>query len=83
MRKKSSDSDSVAVMPLATSHMPKSEVRFVVVPNVLSRQMNSQHELPIRNWVQSCGGVHIIGLQSLAVPLSQTHKRQMSAADGT
>lgn len=57
MTKKSNVSETVAVMPAKISQMPMSE-DVVAPPNVSSRQMNSQHDEPIWNDLQSGGGVH-------------------------
>lgn len=57
MTKKRSVSETVAVMPAKISQMPMSE-DVVAPPNVSSRQMNSQHDEPIWNDLQSGGGVH-------------------------
>lgn len=68
----------VAVRPLAISHMPKSDDFSVFELSTSSEQMNSQHELPIENDLQFCGGVHSTALHALAWPLSQIHKRHIS-----
>lgn len=78
--KNSNDNDNVAVTPLAISHMPKSVVRspFAVPASVSSIQMNSQHELPILNEVQPCGGEQSTALHPIGCPLSQMHSLQFS-----
>lgn len=69
----SSVSERVAVTPLAISHMPKSGCLSTFPVNASSKQMNSQHELPIWNDLHAWGGVHRTALQPFACPLSQIH----------
>lgn len=52
----------VAVMPVTVSLIAMSDVDEP--PNVSSRQLNSQHDAPIWNDLQSVGGVHRTALQA-------------------
>lgn len=77
-RKKSRDRDKVAVMPLATSQIPKS-----VLPseNWSSRQMTSQQLLPLPTvWkdLHLVKASHSTILQAFGRPLSQMQRRQES-----
>lgn len=77
--KNNNDNDRAAVTPLAISHIPKSEFlseffsKFlsILAGSASSKQIKSQHELPILNDLHASGGVHKTALQPFACPFSQ------------
>lgn len=69
-------------MPVANSHIVKSPLLEDELPfSVSSKHINSQHDAPIWNDLQSGGGVHNTALHDFACPISQTHNLHISGPE--